>query len=139
MAQFDAKKFGTYIAVPFTLTNATTGESDTDLAYGGIAANFVAPAAGSIVGVSASCLAITAGTITLRTHSAGTEFAQSGYPAPVLSSTADTNGTYASVGEGAITFAAGDTLGISASSTTTLDPTNTVDVTATLFIKLDPS
>lgn len=136
-AQFDGKKFGAYLAIPFTLTNATTGESNTDLQYGGIAANWVAPAAGSVVGISASCPAITAGSVTLRAHSAGAEFAQSGYPAPVLSSANDTNGTYASVGEGVITFAAGATLGISATTTTTLDPTDSLDVTATLFVVLN--
>ena len=138
MADFDVKKFGPIIPVPFTLTNATTGNSNTDLLFaGGANTLFVAPKAGSIVGISAATAAITAGTITLKAHKAGTEFTQTGAPAPVLSSTADTNGTYAVADVGLVRFAAGDTLGISAVSTTTLDPTNTLDIEATLFIQLD--
>lgn len=137
---FDAGKFGAIVAVPFTLTNATTGNSNTDLAVGGGALTyFVAPVAGSIVAISANCAAITAGTITLRAHNAGTEFSDTGAPAPALSSTQDTNGTYASVRPGVLTFAAGATLGISATTTTTLDPTNTLDVDAFLFVQLNPT
>lgn len=137
---FDAGKFGAVVAVPFTLTNATTGNSNSDLTLGGGALTYVTvPAAGSIVGITANCAAITAGTITLKAHEAGTEFTDGSAPAPVLSSTADTNGTYASVRPGAVTFDAGSTLGLSATSTTTLDPTNTLDVDATLWIALNPS
>ena len=135
---FDVKKFGPIMGVGFTLTNATTGNSNSDLKFaGGENTLFVAPKAGSIVGISAACQAITAGTITLKAHIASTEVAQTGAPVPVLSSTADTNGVYAVADIGTVRFAAGDTLGISAVSTTTLDPTNTLDVEATLFIQLD--
>ena len=137
---FDAGKFGSVVAIPFTLTNATTGVSNGDLKVGGGALTYyVAPAAGSIVGISANCAAITAGTITLKPHAAGTEYADSGIPTPVLSSTADTNGTYATVRPGAVTFDAGDTLGISAVSTTTLDPTDSLDVDAFLHVVLNAS
>ena len=68
----------------------------------------------------------------------GTDIATTGVPQPVLSSTADTNGTYVTVRPGAISFAAGATLGISVTSTTTLDPTNTLDVDAVLWIQLNP-
>lgn len=136
--RFDTKKWGAIVAVPFFKANITTGAANEDLALGGAGTLFVAPVAGSIVGISASCAAITAGTITLTPHSNSVEIATVGVPQPVLSSTQDTNGTYATVRPGAITFAAGATLGISVSSTTTLDPTNTLDVDAVLFVQLNP-
>lgn len=136
--EFDSKKWGATLAIPFSKSNVTTGASNEDLALGGAGTLFVAPAAGSIIGISAYCAAITAGTITLTPHKASTEVATTGVPQPVLSSTQDTNGTYATVRPGAITFVAGDTLGISATTTTTLDPTNTLDVDAVLFIQLNP-
>lgn len=136
--EFDAKKWGAIIAVPFGAANATTGESNTDLTCaGGQTTLFVAPAAGSVLGISANCGAVTAGTITLKPHKASTEYAEVGVPAPVLSSANDTNGTYATVRPDALRFVAGDTLGISMTSTTTLDPTNTLDVEAVLFVQLD--
>ncbi len=136
--EFDGKKWGTILAIPFGAANATTGEADTDLtAAGGQTTLFVAPGAGSVIGISANSPAITAGSVTLSPHKAGTEFTESGTPAPVLSSANDTNGTYATVRPGALSFVAGDTLGISMTTTTTLDPTNTVDVEAVLFIQLD--
>lgn len=136
--KWDGKKFGSVLAIPFSKSNITTGASNEDLGLLGAGTMFVAPAAGSIIGISAMCAAITAGTITLTPHKASTEVATTGVPQPVLSSTQDTNGTYATVRPGAITFAAGDTLGISVVSTTTLDPTNTLDVDAFLFIQLNP-
>lgn len=136
---FDSKKFGATLAIPFSKANLTTGESNADLTLGGAGTTYVAPAAGSIVSISAACAAITAGTITLKPHKAGTEYTEAGTPSPVLSSDNDTNGTYANVRPGALTFAAGDTLGISATTTTTLDPTNTLDVDAVLHIQLDPA
>jgi acyl-CoA synthetase (NDP forming) len=138
MAEFDAKKFGSVVCVPFTLTNATTGNSNTDLKVaGGENTLFVAPTSGSIIAITAACQALTAGTITLTAHKASTEFTQAGMPVAELSSTADTNGAVATAETGAVRFAAGDTLGISAVSTTTLNPTNTADVEAFLFIQLD--
>jgi hypothetical protein len=138
--EFDSKKFGAFLAIPFTLTNATTGNSNTDLLVaGGAGTVFCAPASGSVVGVSAATAAITAGTITLTPHSAGTEFAVAGTPTAVLSSAFDTNGTQGTTYPGLVRFAAGDTLGISATTTTTLNPTNTLDVDAFLFVQLDPS
>lgn len=137
--EFDSAKHGTILAIPFKLTNATTGESNTDLTFaGGATTLFVAPGAGSVIGISANCAAITAGTITLKPHNAGTEFTDTGVPTAVLSSDNDTNGTYATVRPQALTFSAGATLGISATTTTTLDPTNTLDVDAVLFVQLNP-
>ena len=136
--EFDSKKWGAFMAIPFGHADATTGEADTDMtAGGGQSTLFVAPGPGSVVGISANCAAITAGTITLEAHKAGTEFTEAGAPVATLSSTADTNGTYATVEPGALRFDAGDTLGLSITTTTTLDPTNTLDVEAVLFIQLD--
>jgi hypothetical protein len=138
MSEFDAKKFGSVMCVGFTLTNATTGNDNTDLKVaGGENTLFVAPTSGSIIAITAACQALTAGTVTLQAHKASTEFTAAGRPVAVLSSTADTNGTVATAATGAVRFAAGDTLGISAVSTTTLNPTNTADVEAFLFIQLD--
>jgi len=137
--EFDPGKFGAILAIPFTKTNMTTGAANEDLTFaGGALPYFVAPGAGSVIGISANCAAVTGGTITLKPHSASTEFTDTGIPTTVLSSTADTNGAYATVRPGALTFAAGATLGISATTTTTLDPTNTLDVDAVLFIQLNP-
>lgn len=137
--EFDSGKWGTILAIPFTMTNATTGASNEDLKMsGGALTYFVAPGAGSIIGISANCAAVTGGTITLKPHNASTEYADTGTPAPALSTANDTNGTYATVRPNVLTFAAGATLGISATTTTTLDPTNTLDVDAVLFIQLNP-
>lgn len=135
---FDSGKFGGIVAIPFSATNVTTGASNQDMTLAsGLSSGYVAPRSGSIVGISAACGAITAGTITLKPHAASTEYAQSATPAPVLNATNDTNGTYVAARPGAIRFAAGATLGVSLTSTTTLDPTNTLDVDAFLHIQLD--
>lgn len=134
---FDAGKFGSIVAIPFQTSNATTGESDTDmtLLQGTLA---VMPQGGSVVGIGIRANAsLTAGTVTARAHKAGTEFAQSGYPAPQLSSSAQSS--YATVRPGVLTFDAGDTLGVSITTTTTLDPTNSLDLDAVLYVQLDPN
>lgn len=136
--EFDGKKFGASIAIPFAKSNLTTGLSNSDLALAGAGTLAVMPRGGSVVGISASCAAITAGTATLKPHKAGTEYAEIGTPAPALSSDNDTNGTYVTVRPGALTFAAGDTLGISVTTTTTLNPTDTLDVDAVLWVQLNP-
>jgi hypothetical protein len=137
---FDGKKFGSAVVVPFVATNLTTGASNQDLVLGSglAAAVYIAPRAGSIVAITAACGAITAGTITLKPHLASTEYAITGMPSPILTSANDTNGTYAvATSSGAVRFAAGAALGISAVTTTTLDPTNTIDVDAFLHVMLD--
>lgn len=129
-------KHGNAVAIPFSKTNLTTGESNTDLVLGGGSTLYVAPVAGSVVAISGrSAAAITAGTITIKGHAASTEFTQSGAPAPVLSSSAQAS--YATARPRTIRFAAGDTLGVSVTTTTTLDPTNTLDVDVTLHVVLD--
>ena len=135
--EFDAGKHGAIVALPFSLADCTTGMSAEDLLFFGATGDYaVAPKGGSVVGISANCEAITAGTITLRAHKAGTEFADVGYPAPVSNSTNEE--TYATVRPGALVFDAGDKLGLSLTTTTTLDPTNTIDIEAVLFIQLAP-
>lgn len=129
-------KHGATIAIPLYKANITTGAANEDLALGGGGTLVVMPKAGSILGISLnSAGAITAGTITARAHKAGTEFAETGYPAPVVGSTAQQS--YANARPRALRFAAGDKVGVSISSTTTLDPTNTLDVDAVLIVALD--
>jgi hypothetical protein len=135
---YDAGKFGAVLAVPFSVTNATTGAANEDAKLAGGGTLVVMPKAGSVVGVSIRAAgAITAGTITAKPHKASTEYAEVGTPAPVVSSAAQ--GSYASVAPGALRFSAGDTVGISVTTTTTLDPTNTLDVDGLLFVQLDAS
>ena len=128
-------KHGSVVAIPFGHANATTGESNTDLTLDQ-STLAVMPAAGSVVGIGVrASAALTAGTITAKAHKAGTEFTDEGAPAPVLSSAAQDS--YATANPGAVTFDAGDKLGVSITTTTTLDPTNTLDVDAVLFVVLN--
>ena len=138
MADTVNTKFGPTLAIPFSKANITVGASNEDCVLAdGVGTLFVAPVAGSIVGISAAASGtFTAGSITVRAHAAGTEIATTGYPAPVLSSASQQS--YAVARPRAIRFAAGATLVVSISSTTTLDPTNTEDVTAFLLLQLDP-
>ena len=63
-------KHGAAIAIPFSKSNLTTGESNTDLVLAGATTLYVAPVAGSVVAISArASAALTAGTITLSGHS----------------------------------------------------------------------
>jgi hypothetical protein len=134
---FDSGKFGAIVAIPFSKADMTTGESNTDLTAGQGTLQAM-PVGGSVVGIAIMANAsLTAGTITARAHSNSTEFADTGYPAPACSSAAQAS--YATVRPGAVTFDAGDKLGVSVTTTTTLDPTNSLDVDALLFVQLDPT
>jgi len=134
---FDSGKHGAIIAIAFGAANLTTGESNTDLTLEQ-STLAVMPAAGSVIGVSIRSSAIaTGGTITAKPHKASTEYADASTPAPVLTTAAQSS--YATARPGALTFDAGDTLGVSVTTTTTLQPTNTLDVDAVLFVQLDPS
>jgi len=134
---FDAGKFGSVVAIAFGHANVTTGESNTDLTLEQSTLACM-PVGGSVIGLSVrSSASITAGTITAKAHKAGTEYTDSSAPAPAASSAAQAS--YASCGPGKVTFDAGDTLGVSVSTTTTLDPTNTLDVDAVLFVQLNAS
>lgn len=134
--EFNVKKFGAIVAFPFSKANLTTGEADTDLTAGQGTLHVMAKG-GSVVALGIqSNAAITAGTITAKAHSSSTEFADTGAPAPVASS--DNQGSFATVRPGAVTFDAGDSLGVSVTTTTTLDATDTLDVDAVLYVQLDP-
>lgn len=134
---FDAGKHGAIVAIPFSKANLTTGESNTDLTAGQGTLQ-VMPVGGSVIGIGIMAnAALTAGTITAKAHSNGTEFADTGAPAPACSSAAQAS--YATVRPGAVTFSAGDKLGVSVTTTTTLDATNTLDVDAILFVQFNPS
>lgn len=135
---FDPAKFGAIMQFgPFTAANCTTGHSNADLAFGQ-QSYAVMPKAGSVVGISA-CVnaAVTAGSITVRAHSASTELGDQSYPAPVINAT--NTASYASTRPGAVTFAAGARLGLSIVSTTTLNPTDSLEIDAFLFVALDPN
>lgn len=131
-----ATKHGQLISIAFKIVNATTGESNTDMSRDGGNTLWVAPKAGSVVGVGAACsAAITAGAATLKPHSASTEFTDSSTPTPVCSSAS--RHSYAVTRPRALRFAAGDALGVSITTTTTLDATNTLDFDADLYVILD--
>ncbi len=134
---FNAEKFGAYLTIPFSKTNLTTGASNEDLALAGGGTLYVAPYSGSVVALSSrSAAAITAGTITVSVHAASTELTQAASPTNALSSAAQA--TYDTAAPGLVSFAAGATLGISVTTTTTLDPTNTLDVDGFLVVQLNP-
>ncbi len=129
-------KHGAMVVFPFKVADATTGESATDLTNDGGASLVVMPKAGSIVGIAgAASAAITAGTMTLTPHKDSVEFTDVSLPTAVLSSAAQES--YAAVRPRALTFDAGDVVGISVTTTTTLDPTNTLDVDAQLYVIFD--
>ena len=130
-------KFGNLVAIPFGGANATTGAANVDMALAQAGTLVVAPFGGSVVGIGVRAnAALTGGTITVKAHKAGTEFTDTGAPAPVM--TTALQASYASVRPGAVTFDAGDTLGVSYSATTTLEPTNTLDLDAVLYVMFDP-
>jgi len=138
--EFNAGKFGAIIPLVFGVANAATNQTNTDLTGAGADANTVhkMPKAGSVVGISVGgSAAVSAGTATFRAHKDGTEFAQSGYPAPVLNAT-NSGASYATIRPGVLTFSAGDGLGVSYSSSTDMAPTNTNDYSAVLWVQLDP-
>jgi hypothetical protein len=130
-------KFGNAVALgPFTAANVTTGAADQDLALASAGTTITMLGAGSVIGLSLEPVGtVTGGSITAKVHKASTELANT--PAPVSDET-NTLGTYATKRPGMVRFAAGDKLGVSVSSTTTLAPTNTVDVAAVLYVVYDP-
>lgn len=139
--EFNAGKFGAIVALQFGVQNAVTEQTATDLGEPSVAAGtlVVAPKAGSVVGISVQASAeVTAGSATFRAQKDGTEFAQSGYPAPILNTTS-TQQSYASIRPGILTFSAGEGLGVSYASATDCAPTNTNDYSATLFVQFDPN
>lgn len=139
--EFNAGKYGAVVPIPMGVLNAVTNQSATDLTVADVGQNTksVMPKSGSVVGISVQASAeVTAGTATFRAHKDGTEFAQSGYPAPVLNAT-NTQQSYVSLRPGVLTFSAGEGIGISYASTTDMAPTNTNDYSAILWVQLDPN
>lgn len=134
---FDAGKFGAIVPIVLNAVNATTNQTNTDMIFATGATLSVMPAAGSVVGISVGTSAnCTAGSATFRAHSAGTEIAITGYPAPVIDAT-NSNASYATVRPGAITFSAGARLGVSYTSTTDMAPTDSNDFVAVLWVQLN--
>ncbi len=139
--QFDAGKFGAIVALQYGVANAVTNKTNEDIAGAGADANslLVAPKAGSVVGISVQSSAeVTTDSFIVKAHKDGTEFAQSGAPAPTLDTT-NTQQSFAAIRPGVLTFAAGEGLGVSYTSTTNVAPTNTNDLAVTLFVQLDPN
>lgn len=137
------EKFGAFLALPFGIANAVTAAAAVDLHYSDIVMNntlFIPPASGSVVGISVAASAeVTAGSVSFAAHKDGTEFTQTGYPNPTLNTTAaTTQESYVNVRPGVLTFAAGEGLGVSYTSSTDCAPTNTNDYAVTLFVQLDP-
>jgi hypothetical protein len=136
--RFDPK-FGSVVALgPFSVSNLTAGQSNTDLTLAGTSTTTPMLKAGSVLGVGLNASAdVTAGSVIARAHKASTEFAQSGYPAATLDTT-NVRASYGTCRPGLIRFAAGDKLGISVTTDATWAPTNTNDLDAFLYVVLDP-
>lgn len=135
---FDAGKFGACVEIGFQTANATTGLSNADMTCEQDSV-FVAPHSGSVVGMSLrGNAAVTAGQIAARAHKAGVEFAQDGYPNPTLD-TDNPQNSYGNIRPGVLTFDAGDTLGVSLTASTTLEPTNSLEIDAWLMVQFDKS
>lgn len=136
---FDAGKFGAVVPIIFNTVNAVTNAANTDMIIATGATLVVMPVAGSVVGISVSgSTATETGTAAFRAHSSGTEITSLGYPNPTINTT-NASTSYAAVRPGAISFAAGASLGVSYSSATDLSPTNTNDFVAVLWVQLNPS
>lgn len=132
---FDAGKWGAIVPILFQTTDAATSTSAVDMGALGAVTKVTMPVAGSIVGITVSATtSLTAGTATFRAHKAGTSYADSGYPAPVMNTTS----CFASktVAPHNLTFDSGDTVGVSYVSTTTMTPL-TNDFSAVLWVQLN--
>ena len=142
--EFNAGKYGAVVALVYGVANAVTNKTNEDLTLSDATyVNTLAtmPKSGSVVGISVHASAeLTAGTATFRAHKDGTEFAQSGYPAPALNSVAGTkDASYASIRPGVLVFDADDEIGVSYTTTTDAAPTNTNDYAVVLWVQLDPN
>ena len=141
--EFNAGKYGALVTVQFGVANAVTNKTNEDiLLAGGTGGLAVMPKSGSVVGITVQASAeVTAGTVTFRAQKDGTEFAQSGYPAPILDdgTSGATQQSFASIRPGVLTFSAGEGIGVSYTSTTDAAPTNTNDYDALVFCQLDPN
>jgi hypothetical protein len=130
-------KHGQLVGFPFFATNIVTAATNTDMAVGQATVTLLTmPKAGSIVGLSVDTnAAVTGGTCTFTPHKSSTEYAASGYPAPVLASTTGvTLASYVAVRKGICTFSAGDSVGVSYTTSTDLAPSSTNEVNAVLWV-----
>ena len=139
--EYNAGKYGAIVAFQFSVSNLVASQTNTDLALAGAGTLVTMPKAGSVIGISArATAAVTAGTMSVRAHKDGTEFAQSGYPNPSFASTAGiSQESHASIRPGVLTFSADEGVGISYTSDATIAPTNTNDLDAVLFVQFDPN
>jgi hypothetical protein len=134
---FDAGKFGAIVPFTFYVQNATTNGSNTDLNLTADIKTPTMPYGGSVVGISVGSSAnLTAGTATFKVHKASTEYADADAPAVVLNAT-NSNATYGTVRPGVLKFAAGEKVGVSVSTSTDMDPTNSNDFAAVLWVQLN--
>lgn len=137
-------KHGSVIAIPFTIENATASTTAVDLALAGGNCTLVPmPFDGSIIGISArASTAIDTGKATFQAHKDGTEFADQSALAVTISATTDTTSdadleTQGSVRPGVMRFTAGEAIGVSYTSSTDMDPTNSNDFDVILFAVLE--
>jgi len=141
--EFNAGKYGGIVTFVYGVANAVASKTAEDMTLSDATYNntlATMPKGGSVVGVSIQAsAAVTAGSVIFRAHKDGTEFAQSGYPAPTLESVTNDTESYVSIRPGVLTFDAGNALGVSYTSDATLAPTNTNDFAAILFVQLDPN
>lgn len=134
---FDAGKFGAIVPFTFTIQNATTNASNTDLSYTADTTSVVMPVDGSVVGISVGSSAnVTAGSAAFRAHKASTEYADSGYPVATLDAT-NSNASYGTIRPGVLKFTAGQKVGVSVTTATDMSPTNTNDFAAVLWVQLN--
>lgn len=133
-------KFGNVVAIPFSVANAVTNQSNTDLAMAGGNTLAVMPFAGSVVGIGArASTEVATGSATFKAHKDGTEFVDVGALSVQIAATTDTTSHadlegVGSVRPGVLKFEAGDGVGISYSSATNMSPTNTNDFDAVLYV-----
>lgn len=143
-SDFVHPKHGNAVAIPFSVANAVTEQSNVDLVMGGGNTLAVMPFAGSVIGLGVRASAeVTTGAATFRPHKDGTEWADNGAISVSIAATTDTTAsgdleTQGSCRPGVMKFSAGDAIGVSYSSATNLGPTNTNDFDAVLVVEFEP-
>lgn len=142
-SDFVNPKFGSVVAIPFSVANAVTNKTNEDMALAGGNKLAVMPFAGSVVGLGVRASAeVTAGNASFKAHKDGTEFPDAGALALTIAANTDTTvvsdlETQGSIRPGVMKFSAGDGIGVSYSSATDMDPTNSNDFDAVLYVMLD--
>lgn len=142
-SDFVNPKFGSVVAIPFAVANAITQRTNTDMVLPGGNTLAVMPFAGSVIGLGVRASAeVTAGAATFKAHKDGTEFSDVGAINVGIAANTDTTAvddleTQGTCRPGVMRFNAGDAIGVSYSSSTDLNPTNTNDFDAVLVVMLD--